>query len=111
VGHRGLRLIPAAPRLFAVYQTAEQDSTKVGLNYLKTEICDYWAQRENLVEMLGFLGRLPMPHWRAMPRRARLLAGALANDHVGLLEARVYMDAVIAFVDYDLRLRFRLLRR
>ncbi len=36
--------------LFAVYQAADQDSTKVGLNYLKTEIRDYWPQREILIE-------------------------------------------------------------
>ena len=68
--------------LFAVYQTADQDNTKVGLNYLKTEIADYWAQRENLAEMLGFLGKLPIPHWTKNAEAARLLAGAVENDHV-----------------------------
>ncbi len=68
--------------LFAVYQSADQDSTKVGLNYLKTEIRDYWTQREILVEMIGFLGRLQMPPWAGDAEAARLLAGALANDHV-----------------------------
>jgi len=69
--------------LFAVYQTADQDSTKVGLSYLKTEIRDdYWTQRPILVEMIGFLGRLPMPPWAGDAEAARLLAGALANDHV-----------------------------
>ena len=68
--------------LFAVYQTADQDNTKVGLTYLKTEIADYWAQRENLVEMLGFLGKLPIPHWTKDAEAARLLAGTVENDHV-----------------------------
>jgi adenine-specific DNA methylase len=68
--------------LFAVYQTADQDHTKVGLTYLKTEIADYWAQRENLVEMLGFIGKLPIPHWTRDAEAARLLAGAVENDHV-----------------------------
>ncbi|MCF7983260.1 MAG: DUF1156 domain-containing protein [Thiohalocapsa sp.] len=68
--------------LFAVYQTAEQDATKAGLGYLKTEISDYWAQRENLTDMLRFLGNLPMPHWGVDAEAARLLAGAVANDHV-----------------------------
>lgn len=68
--------------LFAVYQTADQDNTKVGLNYLKTELRDYWAQRENLTEMLGFLGKLPIPHWTKDAEAARLLAGTVENDHV-----------------------------
>lgn len=68
--------------LFAVYQTADRDDTKVGLNYLKTELRDYWAQRENLVGMLGFLGKLPIPHWTKDAEAARLLAGAVENDHV-----------------------------
>jgi hypothetical protein len=68
--------------LFAVYQTAEQDSTRAGLNYLKTEIPDYWAQRENLAEMLRFIGRLPIPHWASDVEAARLLAGTVENDHV-----------------------------
>jgi hypothetical protein len=68
--------------LFAVYQAADQEDTKIGLTYLRTEIRDYWAQREILAEMIGFLGRLPMPHWAGDAEAARLLAGALANDHV-----------------------------
>ena len=68
--------------LFAVYQSAERDDTKVGLTYLKTELSDYWAQRENLAAMLGFIGKLSIPHWSADAEAARLLAGALENDHV-----------------------------
>ncbi|MGE5153585.1 MAG: DNA methylase, partial [Bdellovibrio bacteriovorus] len=68
--------------LFAVYQTAEQDNARAGLTYLKTEIPDYWAQRENLAELLRYLGRLPIPHWTADAEAARLLAGTLENDHV-----------------------------
>lgn len=68
--------------LFAVYQAADQENTKVGLTYLKTEIPDYWSQREILAEMIAFLGRLPMPRWADDAEAARLLAGALENDHV-----------------------------
>jgi len=68
--------------LFAVYQSAERDDIKVGLTYLKTELSDYWAQRENLAAMLGFIGKLSIPHWRADAEAARLLAGAAENDHV-----------------------------
>jgi len=68
--------------LFAVYQSADKDRAKVGLNYLKTELRDYWAQRENLAELLRFIGRLPIAHWSTDAEAARLLAGALENDHV-----------------------------
>ena len=68
--------------LFSVYQSAERDDAKVGLNYLKTEIPDYWAQRGNMVEMLRFIGKLPVPHWTTDSEAARLLAGTLENDHV-----------------------------
>jgi len=68
--------------LFAVYQSADQDSTKVGLTYLKTEIPDYWARREIMVGMLSFIGRLPIPHWASDAEAARLLAGTIENDHV-----------------------------
>ena len=68
--------------LFAVYQTADQDSTKIGLTYLKTEIPDYWARREIMVGMLSFIGRLQIPHWGRDAEAARLLAGAVDNDHV-----------------------------
>jgi hypothetical protein len=68
--------------LFAIYQAADQDDTKVGLTYLKTEVADYWTHRETLRDMFAFLGRLPIPHWATDAGAARLLAGALENDHV-----------------------------
>lgn len=68
--------------LFAVYQAADRDDTKVGLTYLKTEVTNYWTHRETLMGQLAFLGRLPIPHWSADAEAARLLAGALENDHV-----------------------------
>jgi hypothetical protein len=68
--------------LFAIYQAAGQDDTKVGLTYLKTEVTDYWTHRDTLMGMLAFLGRLPIPHWATDAEAAQLLAGALENDHV-----------------------------
>ncbi|MCF8004660.1 MAG: DUF499 domain-containing protein [Chromatiaceae bacterium] len=46
------------------------------------DLLDYWAQRENLAAMLGFIGKLSIPHWRVDAEAARLLAGAVENDHV-----------------------------
>ena len=67
---------------FAVYQAAEREEAKVGLTYLTTEVDGYWTHRETLMGMLAFLGRLPIPHWSVDAEAARLLAGALENDHV-----------------------------
>jgi len=68
--------------LFAANQSVERADTKVGLTYLKTELSDDWGQRENLAAMLGFIGKLSIPHWSADAEAARLRAGALENDHV-----------------------------
>ncbi|MBA3732637.1 MAG: hypothetical protein H0W93_09915, partial [Gammaproteobacteria bacterium] len=50
--------------------------------WLKTEIADYWAQRENIADLARYLIGLPMPHWARDVAAARLLAGAVENDHV-----------------------------
>ncbi|WP_206171444.1 hypothetical protein [Thiorhodococcus mannitoliphagus] len=81
-GTEGFGSSPLRHCLYAIHQTAEQESAKVGLTYLKTELSDYWAQRENLAGMLAFLGRLPIAHWARDAEAARLLAGAVENDHV-----------------------------
>jgi len=68
--------------LFAVFRVAEREETKEGMTWLKTEIADYWAQRENIVDLARYLSGLPMPHWARDVAAARLLAGAVENDHV-----------------------------
>jgi adenine-specific DNA methylase len=68
--------------LFAVYRVAESEETREGMTWLKTEVKDYWAQRENIVALLEYLSRLPIEHWGADAAAARLLAGAVDNDHV-----------------------------
>ena len=49
--------------LFAIYQCGERDAPKVGLTYFKTELPDYWAQRDNITGLLRFIARLPIEHW------------------------------------------------
>ena len=72
--------------LFATHQVTRTEETANGLNWLKTELPDYWAARESLIEMLDCLGRLDriagMDHWKKDSESARLLAGAVRNDHV-----------------------------
>ena len=38
--------------------------------------------RETLVALLRYLGGTPVPHWSQDAAAARLLAGAVDNDHV-----------------------------
>jgi len=72
--------------LFAVHQAARSEQARDGMNWLKTEIGDYWANRERIIEILEFLvglGRISgMAHWRKDAEVAKLLAGAVRNDHL-----------------------------
>jgi adenine-specific DNA methylase len=72
--------------LFAVHLAVKSEETRDGLNYLKTELPDYWSQRAKTVHILGYLARLQhvagMEHWRKDAEAAALLAGAVQNDHV-----------------------------
>lgn len=72
--------------LFAVHQITCTDETASGLNWLKTELAEYWNTRDRIIHILDFLARLDrvagMQHWGKDSEAARLLAGAVRNDHV-----------------------------
>jgi adenine-specific DNA methylase len=73
--------------LFAVHQVAKNEQTRDGLNWLRTELPhDYWPSREKIIHILDYLavlGRVSgMTHWEKDAEAARLLAGAVRNDHV-----------------------------
>ncbi|MCB0192592.1 MAG: DUF1156 domain-containing protein [Anaerolineae bacterium] len=72
--------------LFAVYQVGKNQHVQTGLNWLKTELPDYWSSRERLVHILDYLASLarvtPMAHWHKDGQAAELLAGAVRNDHI-----------------------------
>ncbi|MGH8501567.1 MAG: anti-phage-associated DUF1156 domain-containing protein [Gammaproteobacteria bacterium] len=68
--------------LFAVFRVAEHEETKQGMTWLKTEIADYWSQREKIIALARYLAGMPMPHWQRDAAAARLLAGAVENDHI-----------------------------
>jgi adenine-specific DNA methylase len=72
--------------LFAVHQITRADEVAPGLNWLRTELPDYWNLREKIVHVLDFLAAFDqmaaMRHWRQDAQSARLLAGAVRNDHV-----------------------------
>ncbi len=71
--------------LFAIHEVAREGSVQAGMQWLRTELPDYWDQRKLLIELLTFLGSLRDTHareWQADAEAARVLAGALENDHV-----------------------------
>jgi hypothetical protein len=72
--------------LFAVSQVVRTEVTSDGLNWLKTELPDYWGQRQKVIPLLDYLAALgrisALPHWRKDTEAAALLAGAVLNDHV-----------------------------
>jgi adenine-specific DNA methylase len=72
--------------LFAVHQIVKSEETRDGLNWLKTELPDYWQLKEkiiNLLEFIASLGRVStMPQWKKDAEAASLLCGAVRNDHV-----------------------------
>jgi hypothetical protein len=53
---------------------------------LKTELPDYWNQREKIIHLLDYLAALRrvsgLNHWQKDAEAANLLAGAVRNDHV-----------------------------
>ena len=71
--------------LFAIHETVSKETVQEGLNYLKVEVPDYWSIRQRALEVLRYLSRLEyiphLPHWKKDAEAARVLAGAVENDH------------------------------
>ena len=82
LGGEGFGTTVLRQALFAVFRVAESEETREGMTWLRTEIKDYWAQRETLVALLRYLARMSVPHWQTDAAAAGLLAGAVDNDHV-----------------------------
>ena len=68
--------------LYAVWRAAATGDTADSMTWLRTELRDYWTRRESLVAVLRYLAALDIPHWRTDVGAARLVAGAVENDHV-----------------------------
>jgi len=74
--------------LFAVRETVNEDNTTAGKLYLRTEVGSmYWDKRKYMVALLNYLASLSAnsemsKHWEADSHAAKLLAGAIENDHV-----------------------------
>ena len=68
--------------LYAAWRAAESGEVADSLTWLRTELPDYWSQREALAALLRYLATLDVDHWRADAAAARLVAGAVENDHI-----------------------------
>ncbi len=69
--------------LYAVMRAAQSDNDPTdSLNWLRTELPDYWPQREALTTILQYLAAPGIDHWRKDAAAARIVAGAVDNDHV-----------------------------
>lgn len=68
--------------LYAVWRATESGETRDSLTWLRTEVPDYWGSREALVAILRYLSKVEIPHWQADADAARIVAGAVDNDHV-----------------------------
>ena len=68
--------------LYAVWRTAESGETADSLTWLRTEVGDYWGQREALATVLRYLARVDIEHWSEDAAAAHVVAGAVANNHV-----------------------------
>ena len=67
--------------LYAVWRAAESREVADSLTWLRAELPGYWPQREALAAILRYLAALTADHWRK-DAAARLVAGAVDNDHV-----------------------------
>jgi len=69
--------------LFAVREVVRSGEVSMGKNWLHIEVKDYWSQRKSLVEILRYLSKMEytMNQWKDDANAARLLSGALENDH------------------------------
>lgn len=83
LGHSGFGASVVRHALFATFKTAEDESTRGGITWLKTEVKDYAMNRQRLIEILEFFATLSqiasLPHWHKDAEAAGLLAGALRN--------------------------------
>jgi putative DNA methylase len=72
--------------LYAIFKCESEENVAVGVNWLRTELPDFWNARTRAIELLDYLGRLPivrsMAHWKRDGHAAELLAGALRSVHV-----------------------------
>ena len=68
--------------LYALWRAAETRDVSGSLTWLRTELVDYWPRREMLAIVLRYLAAVEIDHWEEDAVAARVVAGAVENDHV-----------------------------
>ncbi|MDP3106092.1 MAG: hypothetical protein Q8M95_15980, partial [Candidatus Methanoperedens sp.] len=73
--------------LFAICETIQNEETSTGKVWLRTELGQqYWNRRREIIELLRYIANIGMSsnmeHWKKDAEAARLLAGAVENDHI-----------------------------
>lgn len=70
--------------LFAIREAARTQEALTGRNWLRNEFPNYWNQRKALIVVLQYLAAMSKKseHWQQDGEAARLVAGAVENDHV-----------------------------
>jgi adenine-specific DNA methylase len=73
--------------LFAVSESVRSGETADGRNWFRNELKErYWSERQTIIQLLHYLAALGrnknMPQWLDDADAARLLAGAVENDHI-----------------------------
>jgi len=73
--------------LFAVREVVRTGETVTSRNWFRNELGEnYWKQRRTIITILNYLANLGqnqnMPQWEEDANAARLLAGAVENDHI-----------------------------
>ena len=73
--------------LFAISETLQNEETSAGRIWLRTELGQqYWNKRKEIIELLRYITNIGMSsnmeHWKKEAEAARLLAGAVENDHI-----------------------------
>jgi len=72
--------------LFSIHRIIKSEQIRDGLNWLRTELPEYWQVCEKIIhirDVLFFLGNVSeMSQWIKDAEAAKLSAGAVRNDHV-----------------------------
>jgi adenine-specific DNA methylase len=70
--------------LFAVREASRTREALTGRDWLRTELADYWNHRQKLITVLHYLATMgiKLENWRQDGEAARLVAGAVENDHI-----------------------------
>ena len=69
--------------LFALREVVRTSEIDDGKSWLRMQLMnEYWGHRKTLMEILHYLEKLEMLHWEKESSAARLLAGAIENDHI-----------------------------